>query len=243
VQSFAAPVGDTGGSCGIAPCWKDTAKGFAYRDGQLTPDGVATLGLTEGLADGQARIRLRGRGSRLGVPDPSTLTGVLHVQLQKTAGDVCWGATYTPPFQSNDGSTLIALSDAPTTTTTTTTSTTSTTLAPLWSAIQAQVIGPTCGGCHGIQAGLTGLGDCSTGHANLVGVSSTELLSMHRVEPGDPGNSWLMYKLDGTQGWFSPMCTGEYCGSQMPLGGQPLSAEVRAAISTWISNGAVNDCP
>jgi hypothetical protein len=29
----------------------------------------------------------------------------------------------------------------------------------------------------------------------------------------------------------------------MPLGGQPLSQEVRDAIRTWISNGAVNDCP
>lgn len=245
VQSFAAPAGETGGPCGIGLCWKEITTGFSYRDGQLTPDGVATLRLTEGLADGQARIRLRGRGSRLGVPDLSTLTGVLHVQLQKTAGDVCWGATYTPPFRQNDGDVLVALSDAPTTTTTTTTttSTTSTTLAPLWSAIHAQVIGPTCGGCHGNQAGLTGLADCDTGHASLFNVPSTELPSMNRVEPGDAANSWLMHKLDGTQGWFTLMCQGAFCGSQMPLGGQPLDPSVRDVIRTWINDGAANDCP
>jgi hypothetical protein len=179
------------------------------------------------------------------VPDLASLNEVLHVQLQTTAGDVCWGATYSPPFQRNDGDVLIALSDAPTTTTTTTTttSTTTTLLPPLWSAIQAQVIGPTCGGCHGIQAGLTGLGDCTTGHASLVDEPSTELTTMARVEPGDPGNSWLMHKLDGTQTWFTLMCQGGFCGSQMPLGGQPLSQAVRDTIRTWISNGAVNDCP
>jgi hypothetical protein len=244
-QSFAAPAGESGGPCGVRPCWRETAKGFVYRDPQLTPDGVATLRLTEGLADGQARIRLRGKGGRLGLPDLATLTGVLHVQLQKTAGDACWGATFTPPFQRHDEAVLVALSDVPTTTTTTTTttSTTTTSLPALWSAIQAQVIGPTCGGCHGIQAGLTGLGGCNTGHASLFGVASTELPSMARVEPGDPANSWLMHKLDGTQGWFNPMCQGGFCGSQMPLGGPPLVPEVRDAIRAWISQGAVNDCP
>ncbi len=248
VQSFAAPAGDIGGPCGIAPCWKEITKGFSYRDGQLTPDGLATLRLLEGPDDGQARITVRGRGSRLGLPDLSTLDGVLHVQLQKTSGDVCWGAAYSRPFVRDDGDVLVALSDEPTTTTATTTPTTSTTttsLPPLWSAIQAEVIGPTCGGCHGNQAGLTGLDDCDTGHASLVGTASTEHLSMNRVEPGDPANSWLMHKLDGTQAWFALMCQGGFCGSQMPLGppGSELPEEVRDAIRTWISNGADNDCP
>ena len=66
--------------------------------------------------------------------------------------------------------------------------------------------------------------------------------TMDRVEPSDPGNSWLMHKLDGTQDWFTAMCSGGFCGQQMPLGGA-LSVDVRDAIRFWISNGATNDCP
>jgi outer membrane protein assembly factor BamB len=120
---------------------------------------------------------------------------------------------------------------------------TPTMLPPSWAAIQAQVIGPVCGGCHGGAGGLDGLGACATGYASLVGVSSTELTTMHRVEPGDPTMSWLMQKLDGTHSAFDAQCVGGFCGSQMPLGQSPLPSSVRDAIRTWITNGAVNDCP
>jgi hypothetical protein len=33
-----------------------------------------------------------------------------------------------------------------------------------------------------------------------------------------------------------------FCGSQMPLGGA-LDQDVRDAIRTWITNGAIDDCP
>jgi hypothetical protein len=52
-----------------------------------------------------------------------------------------------------------------------------------------------------------------------------------------------MHKLDGDQAWFDSMCTGTFCGNQMPLGGPFLSAAEREAIRTWITEGAVNDCP
>jgi hypothetical protein len=65
---------------------------------------------------------------------------------------------------------------------------------------------------------------------------------MDRVEPGDPGASWLMYKLDGTQNQFDAQCGGS-CGGRMPLNQPQLSAGVRDAIRTWIMDGAVNDCP
>jgi hypothetical protein len=86
------------------------------------------------------------------------------------------------------------------------------------------------------------LNNCNTGHANLVNVGSASLPTMDRVEPGDPANSFFMHKLDGTQGMFAAGCGGS-CGSQMPLGDDPLSAEVRDAIREWILNGAANDCP
>jgi hypothetical protein len=77
----------------------------------------------------------------------------------------------------------------------------------------------------------------------LVGVANTELPTMSRVEPGDPLLSWLMHKLDGTQGSFTAQCTGMFCGSQRPLGGPFLDTDVRDAIATWITNGALDDCP
>ncbi len=90
---------------------------------------------------------------------------------------------------------------------------------------------------------MSGLGSCASGYANLVGVTSTQLATMHRIEPGDPTMSWIMQKLDGTQSAFDAQCIGGSCGSQMPLGQSPLPLAIRDAIRTWIANGAVNDCP
>ena len=60
---------------------------------------------------------------------------------------------------------------------------------------------------------------------------------------GDPTTSFLMHKLDGTQGAFDAQCTGGSCGSRMPAGGAALSVAIRDAIRAWIAAGAVNDCP
>jgi hypothetical protein len=43
-------------------------------------------------------------------------------------------------------------------------------------------------------------------------------------------------------GWFTGTCSGGFCGSQMPLGGE-LSVDVRDSIRFWIASGAANDCP
>jgi len=214
--------------------WRDVAKGFSYRDPGLAPDGILAARLIDG-AEGQARMKVRGKGPLLDMPALGQLDGVLDVQLQRAGSAVCWGATYTPPFRRNDGQVLVALSDEPP----------PATLDPVWSEIHAQVVGPVCGGCHGPGgfSGLSGLQDCNLGHASLVGVASTELPSMNRVLAGDPSLSWLMHKLDDTQGPFSAMCTGMFCGQLMPLGGPQLSMEIRDTIRDWITNGAVNDCP
>jgi hypothetical protein len=133
---------------------------------------------------------------------------------------------------------------ATTTSTTGGVTTTSTTL-PSWAAIHAAVIAPRCGSCHGIEgeAGLNGLGACNTGHANLVGVPSTQLPGRDRVRPGAPARSWLMQKLDGTQSAFDGQCVGGSCGEPMPLEPPPLDAAEREAIRSWIAAGAENDCP
>jgi hypothetical protein len=243
VEGWRAPAGQM---CGNKPCWKNATHAFSYRDPERTPDGILSVKLNEGLIPGKANVTVIANNANFSPPDLSQFDGddVLDVQLQQVPGSVCFGATYTAPFRRLNAETLIAVSDAPIVTTTTSTTTT-TTLPALWSAIHAEVIGPTCGGCHGGagSGGLAGLNDCDTAHANLVGVASTELPTMNRVEPNTPSNSWLMHKLDGTQDWFTAMCSGGFCGSQMPLGGDPLSTEVRDAIRDWIEDGALNDCP
>jgi hypothetical protein len=212
--------------------WKETSSGFSYRDTNLSPHGVFTAKLTEGLVDGATKLKVKGKGDNLALPDVSELTGVLKVQLQRTDGSVCWGAEYTPPFRKQIGGVLTAVSDAP-----------PGPLPPLWSEIHAQLIGPTCGGCHGGSGGLDDLNDCNAGYASLVDVASTELPSMDRVEPGDPTLSWVMHKLDGTQNDFLIECVDWFCGARMPLGGPYLSPDDRDVIRTWITNGASNDCP
>jgi hypothetical protein len=219
-------------ACGTEPCWKDRPDGFSYHDAERSPHGLLKAKLQAG-SQGSAKVKIKGKGDNLPLPVFSQPIGVIEVQLQQSGSNVCWGATFTPPFKKNDATFLKALSEDPAS---------STAPPPIWSAIHAQVIGPTCGGCHGGSGGLSGLADCNTGHANLVDVPSTELASMDRVQPGAPGSSWLMHKLDGTQDWFDPMCGGMFCGSQMPLGGE-LPVDVRDAIRAWITNGAVNDCP
>ncbi len=230
-QGWEMPAGQ---QCGNKPCWKDTSKGYSYTDRDLTPDGISSVRLKEGLVDGKATVGVRGKGVRLDMPLLPDLNDDLEVQLQRTNDVLCFAAEFSFPFKKHDNETLRALSDAPPN---------AGVPDPIWSEIHSLVIGPTCGGCHGGSGGLAGLGDCNTAHANLVNVMSTELPSMDRVEPTAPAMSWLMHKLDGTQGSFSGMCSGGFCGSQMPLGGDPLSMEVRDAIRQWIMDGAVNDCP
>jgi FG-GAP-like repeat len=215
--------------------WKDKKAGFSYLDKAGAPDGVTIAKLKEGLTPpGNTKLKVKAKGGNLGLPDLAGLGGVLDVQLQRTDGSVCWGARYSPPFKKVAPGLLKALSDAPPT---------SLPPPPLWSAIHAQVIGPTCGGCHGGSGGLSGLEDCNAGHASLVDTASSELPVMDRVTPGDPTMSWIMHKLDGTQGGFTAQCTMMFCGQSMPLGSPLLALDVRNAIRTWITNGAINDCP
>jgi hypothetical protein len=231
VQGFDIPAGQM---CSGQACWRSITRGYAYKDRELTPDGIAVTRLIEGLVDGKTRMKVRGKGGRLGMPVLADLNGVLDVQLQRTGDPLCWGATFTPPFRRHDDVLLKAISDAPPA---------MMGPQPIWSEIHAQVVAPVCGGCHGLSGGLGGLDDCNAGYASLVDVPSTRLPSMDRVEPGDPITSFLMHKLDGTQGMFSAQCVAMFCGSQMPLGGPPLSIEIRDAVRTWIMNGALNDCP
>jgi hypothetical protein len=66
---------------------------------------------------------------------------------------------------------------------------------------------------------------------NLVGINATAgpCAGGKRVQPSNADASALTKRLDGT------------CGSQMPLGGNPLPSTQRQLIRDWINQGARNN--
>ena len=103
------PAGQT---CPTEACWKSTTPGFNYGDKEKTPDGLQKLRLRSGIA-GKSRITVKGKGLLLDLPDLGTFDESVEVQVHNTAGTICWGATFTPPFLEQDATSLKALSDAP----------------------------------------------------------------------------------------------------------------------------------
>ncbi len=103
-----------------------------------------------------------------------------------------------------------------------------------FSEIQANVLTPTCAGpgCH-VRAGAPqGLRlDETNSFAMLVGVASSEVPTVLRVAPGDPNNSYLIQKLEGTAS----------AGEQMPMGVPPLAQSTINVIRQWIIDGAIDD--
>lgn len=104
---------------------------------------------------------------------------------------------------------------------------------PTLQSIQTNVFGPRCSGCHTgptsatLPAGMD-LTSAAASFASLVGVTSLEASTLERVKIGDPANSYLIHKLEGTQ----------TTGGRMPLIGEPLNQPTIAAIRQWITDGA-----
>lgn len=86
-----------------------------------------------------------------------------------------------------------------------------------------------CTGCHNVSSAPHGL-ILSEGRSYdlLVNVASKEVPSLKRVKPGDPNNSYLVQKVEGTAA----------VGGQMPLGRTPLTEAQIDLIRDWISEGA-----
>lgn len=99
--------------------------------------------------------------------------------------------------------------------------------------------------CHGASSGPANgayLGsDLARVHAGLVDKASSELPTMPLVTAGDPRQSYLMRKLDGSQCLLDAECKGGSCADTMPRGGQPLPVETRDVVRRWIAQGAKND--
>ena len=105
---------------------------------------------------------------------------------------------------------------------------------PNFSEIQANVFAPNCAtsGCHlgaGAPQGLR-LDDANS-YGLLVGIASSEVASTLRVAPGDPDNSYLVQKLEGTAS----------VGAQMPLNAPPVEQASIDVIRQWITDGAIDD--
>ena len=99
--------------------------------------------------------------------------------------------------------------------------------------VQAQVFTPRCAisGCHvspGAPFGLD-LSSAASTEANAIGVASSEMPSLKRIEPFDATQSYLYRKITA-----DPTILGE----PMPASGGPLSASQIALIQDWIDAGA-----
>ena len=97
-------------------------------------------------------------------------------------------------------------------------------------SIQSNVFTPICEGCHAGANAPVGLRlDAANSYALLVGIASGEQPSLMRVAPGDPNNSYLVQKLEGTAA----------VGQRMPLGLPALPQADIDVIRQWIADGAL----
>lgn len=91
-------------------------------------------------------------------------------------------------------------------------------------------------GCHAGSSPAVGQ-NLSAGQAwgSIVNVPSQEVPALMRVRPSAPDSSYLVHKIQGTQG------TVGGSGGRMPLGGAPLTADQIAIIRAWIAAGALDN--
>jgi len=104
---------------------------------------------------------------------------------------------------------------------------------PTFSEVQASVFTPTCATstCHAGGAPAGGLNlEAANSYAMLVGIQSGQDPAFMRVLAGNPDNSYLIQKLEGT-------ASG---GGIMPPGGALPQASIDM-IRQWITDGAIDD--
>jgi len=116
-------------------------------------------------------------------------------------------------------------------------------LQPTFTSIQTEIFETTdasgraaCTQCH-TDVGRTPSGNLNLRHdvafANLVNVASRAKAGAVRVVPGDPGNSYILHKLEGRS---------DIVGERMPRTGGPYLTSGQISILTrWIATGAKND--
>jgi hypothetical protein len=96
-------------------------------------------------------------------------------------------------------------------------------------SIQANVFTPICTACHSGATAPQGLRlDAANSYSLLIGVASSEVPALQRVQVGNPDASYLLQKLVGSAS----------VGDRMPDGGPYLSQATIDVIRQWIANGA-----
>lgn len=104
--------------------------------------------------------------------------------------------------------------------------------------VYTMILQPTCSPCHhpGGEGSFQDFSSQSSAYAALVGVKasgpSCGISGETRVVAGDASQSLIFQKVSEP----SPPC-----GSQMPLGGPPLTGAQVTLIADWINGGATND--
>ena len=99
--------------------------------------------------------------------------------------------------------------------------------------VQTQVFTPRCAlsGCH-VSVGATfglDLSSVTASAASTVNVASAEMPSLMRIDPFDPGQSYLYLKITDDP---------SILGDSMPASGGPLSSADIALVEEWIAGGA-----
>jgi carboxypeptidase family protein len=92
------------------------------------------------------------------------------------------------------------------------------------------------GGCHGgasPQHGMFLVTDSA--YKYTVNVASAEVPTMDRIEPGNTSQSYLIHKLENTQG------TVGGSGVRMPQGAAALNVQTIRMIRRWVTAGALNN--
>ncbi len=107
--------------------------------------------------------------------------------------------------------------------------------APTLTQLQTDIFTPSCAksGCHAGSSPQQGM-NLSAGQTfgNIVAVASQEAPPLNRVQPGDPDNSYLVQKIEGTAS----------VGGRMPLDGPPFLSNAQIqSIRAWIAAGAENN--
>jgi len=96
-------------ACGAAPCWASLPSGgFRYVDKKTFSEGARKLVLKPG-ADGEARIVVKGKGTRLRDPLLPIQTPVV-VQLVSSTG-TCWGTVFDTGVTTNTPTEFVARAD------------------------------------------------------------------------------------------------------------------------------------
>lgn len=116
-------------------------------------------------------------------------------------------------------------------------------LQPTFSSIQHEIFEspdssgrPACTQCHAPQGTRPPIGGLNltnaVAYASLVNVPAPERRTLNYVTPGDPENSYLIHKLEGSH---------SIVGQRMPFGGPYLSSNQILVIRRWIETGAANN--